>query len=311
MRAIPVLMYHHVNVVGRHIGVTPEYFENQMRYLKRHGYRGLSSEEFSAVIRGEQPPDIIEDAKRLKPVVITFDDGWLDNWVFAFPILKKYGMKAIIFVMTKYVAEGGVRRRSDEWGPHPPPPLRGVGGEAGEGAGGEGASLPGHEGCIEALVAGRADDVMLSWDELRLMEASGLIDVQSHTHSHTRWYPANITRQDRQRLLSDLKISKELIETRLQGLGPGVKGGPGAGVGKICRTLCWPYGAYDRGFNEAAVSAGFEVLMTTEKGTNEPGCDLLRIKRLPTGNAGVFKFATRMLRYSDTRIFRTYQRIFG
>jgi peptidoglycan/xylan/chitin deacetylase (PgdA/CDA1 family) len=274
MRAVPVLMYHHVNAVGRRISVTPEYFGDQMRYLKRHGYRGLSSEEFSAVIKGEQSADVIEDGRRLKPIVITFDDGWLDNWVFAFPILKKYGMKAVIFVMTKHVAEGGVRRRADE----------------------EVVSLPEHEGCIEALNAGRGAEVMLSWDELRLMESSGLIDVQSHTHAHTRWDLTKVTDEDRERFLADMKTSKELIEKRLN---------------KTCRTLCWPYGIYDRGFRDAAVRAGYRVLMTTEKGTNEPGCDLLGIKRLPTGNAGTFKFARRMLIHSDGLISRTYLRIFG
>jgi peptidoglycan/xylan/chitin deacetylase (PgdA/CDA1 family) len=299
MRAIPVLMYHHVNAVGRRISVTPEYFENHMRYLKNHGYRGLSSEEFLAVIKGDQPADAVVDGKRFKPVVITFDDGWLDNWVYAFPILKRYGMKAVIFVMTKHLAEGGVRRRADEGGGATTASSSGDvapldAGVAPLDAGV--ALLPEHEGCIEALETGRSRDVMLSWDELRLMEDSGLIDVQSHTHSHTRWDLQNMSSEDKERLLADLRISKELIEKRL---------------GKACRTLCWPYGIYDQKLNDAAVTAGYEVLLTTERGTNEPGCDPLRIKRLPIGNAGALKFAKRMLIYSDTRIFGMYQRIFG
>jgi hypothetical protein len=42
-----------------------------------------------------------------KSIVITFDDGYLDNWVYAHPILQKYGMHAVVFVVT------GWMRRSD------------------------------------------------------------------------------------------------------------------------------------------------------------------------------------------------------
>ena len=81
--AIPVLMYHHVNPEGKFINVSPETFERQMRYLKDTGFTAVCTEDFAGILSGKI-------AAPRKPVMITFDDGWLDNWVFAFPVLKRY-----------------------------------------------------------------------------------------------------------------------------------------------------------------------------------------------------------------------------
>lgn len=70
--------------------VSPEQFEAQIRALSEAGYTGVSFDELQAyVLRGEPLPK--------KPVVITFDDGYLSNYTLAYPILQKYGMKATIF----------------------------------------------------------------------------------------------------------------------------------------------------------------------------------------------------------------------
>jgi peptidoglycan/xylan/chitin deacetylase (PgdA/CDA1 family) len=92
----PVLMYHYI--VDTDLAkkdkriVTPLTFERQMRFLKVNGYNVISLEEFSGYLK----------AKKSIPkntVVITFDDGHLDNYTNAFPILKKYGLKAAMFVI--------------------------------------------------------------------------------------------------------------------------------------------------------------------------------------------------------------------
>ncbi len=91
---VPILMYHHLaEDVTNDEMVSPEQFEAQIRALSEAGYTGVSFDELQAyVLRGEPLPD--------KLVVITFDDGYLSNYKYAFPVLKEFGMKAAIFVVT-------------------------------------------------------------------------------------------------------------------------------------------------------------------------------------------------------------------
>ena len=90
---IPILMYHHV-APDREI--TPRGFEAQMRQLLDQGYQSLSMSEVVASVRGERTFD--------SPVfALTFDDGYLNNWVHAFPVLKKLKLKATVYAVTQYV----------------------------------------------------------------------------------------------------------------------------------------------------------------------------------------------------------------
>lgn len=102
-QGIPILMYHKVNpdprVGGYGLRVSPRVFEKQMRYLRANGYRAVSLEDVAAHFeKNRQLPK--------RPVVITFDDGYLDNYTYAFPILKKYDMTATIFVVADTI--GGI-----------------------------------------------------------------------------------------------------------------------------------------------------------------------------------------------------------
>lgn len=90
---VPVLMYHHIAEEGNDSTViTPELFEQQIAALKEAGYTAIMPDSLLAYVNdGEELPD--------KPVVITFDDGYLSNYEYAYPILNKYGMCATIFVI--------------------------------------------------------------------------------------------------------------------------------------------------------------------------------------------------------------------
>ena len=97
MRPVPVLMYHHINHhKGDMVTITPEVFEDQMEYLYRAGYRTLKIAELIACINGGL-------TLTQKAVVVTFDDGWLDNYIYAFPTLKKYKINATVFLITDRV----------------------------------------------------------------------------------------------------------------------------------------------------------------------------------------------------------------
>jgi len=90
--AHPVLMYHHINPhQGDIVTVTPAVFEAQMKYLHDSEYRTLSIDEFVLYLSGSL-------TVREKAVVVTFDDGWLDNYIYALPVIKKYRIRVAILL---------------------------------------------------------------------------------------------------------------------------------------------------------------------------------------------------------------------
>lgn len=94
---IPVIMYHSIsNKKGNEIQLSKDLFEAQMKFLKDKNYTTLSLDELYDFITSNKPiPQ--------KSVVLTFDDGYVDNYLNAYPILKKYNFRATIFVITDNV----------------------------------------------------------------------------------------------------------------------------------------------------------------------------------------------------------------
>lgn len=88
---VPILMYHGVTDDvwgGSDLFVSPSRLEEQLRYLEENGFTTIW---FSDLARLDQ----IE-----KPVMLTFDDGYMDNYTELYPLLRKYQAKATIFVIT-------------------------------------------------------------------------------------------------------------------------------------------------------------------------------------------------------------------
>ena len=96
-QAVTVLMYHHVMPKPDNtIAITPAAFESQMKYLSTKGFHPISMAAMDAfVLRGERLPT--------KPILITFDDGRVDAFTYAVPILRKYGFTATFFVIGDWV----------------------------------------------------------------------------------------------------------------------------------------------------------------------------------------------------------------
>lgn len=95
---VPVLMYHSVGDTPpgvSELSVRADDFEAQMRYLSQNGFTPITFDELSAA----------EQYK--KPVLITFDDGYVDNFTVAYPVLKKYGFHATVFMVSSYVGAPG------------------------------------------------------------------------------------------------------------------------------------------------------------------------------------------------------------
>ncbi len=99
---VPIMMYHHVE--DSHYDqanyVTPERFEEHLRFLKDNNYNVISLHELVNQKKAQKPI-------ARKTVVITFDDGYANNYSDAYPLLKKYDFPAIIFVPSDAVGTKG------------------------------------------------------------------------------------------------------------------------------------------------------------------------------------------------------------
>lgn len=104
---VSILMYHDIRPTSSYSTViTPGQFERQVRYLSEHGYTFITiSELLDAIYSGGRGlPE--------RCVALTFDDGWSGVYRYAYPILRRYGGTATIYVYTNYVDAGG---RSISW----------------------------------------------------------------------------------------------------------------------------------------------------------------------------------------------------
>jgi peptidoglycan/xylan/chitin deacetylase (PgdA/CDA1 family) len=97
---VPILMYHQVSGAGapsrERYRVDPRAFEQQLRFLRQHGYHSISAAEFLEAIRIGEP-------LRGRPVMLTFDDAYRDFFDTAWPLLRRYDFGAEVFVVTEKV----------------------------------------------------------------------------------------------------------------------------------------------------------------------------------------------------------------
>jgi len=149
---VPVVMFHSIRPPvyrwkSGFLSCPTRFFESYLIYLKSHGYQTVLLTDLLNYLEGRgQLPG--------KSVALTFDDGYLDNWIFAAPLLRKYGFFGTIFVSPEFVDPREVIR--EQWNL-------------------EEGGMPD---------ASRVDGFM-SWLELKEAQNSGVFDVQSHTMTHT------------------------------------------------------------------------------------------------------------------------------
>ncbi len=228
---VAVLMYHHVTDQPGSLAVTARQFESQMRGLVENGWRTLQADEFFAFLAGEPVAP--------KSVLLTCDDGYLDNWVYAHPILEHHGLHAVLFAVTGLIGDGPIR-------PH---------------AGQKNVALPvcpSHHEAKAIMFRPERDQVMLRWDEIRAMQQAGTFEIHSHTHTHTRWDRVSPSAAEKiSSLNQDLLASRAALQQQL---------------GASSRHLCWPQGYFDADYLAVARDNGFDCLYTTDaRGQNKPG----------------------------------------
>ncbi|MEJ5197936.1 MAG: polysaccharide deacetylase family protein [Anaerolineae bacterium] len=102
---VPILMYHYVSeppadadIYRKDLSVTPSRFESHLRYLQENGYQVITLDDLLGFLAygAPLPP---------RPVILTFDDGYADNYTNAFPLLRKYGMVGHFFIISDFVSQ--------------------------------------------------------------------------------------------------------------------------------------------------------------------------------------------------------------
>lgn len=175
---VPVLMYHHINEhAGDTVTVTPEVFAGQIQFLAGAGYTTLTLSELLEFIRGEKP---VAD----RSIVITFDDGWLDNYLFAYPVLLKYRFRSASFLITARTNAATVVSLPER--------------------------VPCHAEAKQLLHEGEAGRVVMDWKIVRQLQREGYAEFHSHTLTHRR--ATRLTPAD---LAAELVLSKAMVESEL------------------------------------------------------------------------------------------------
>jgi peptidoglycan/xylan/chitin deacetylase (PgdA/CDA1 family) len=139
---LPVFVFHQV---------VPEYFEKQLQYIKSNNYRTLSADDLEREIRSSPNNE--------RTIGLTFDDAVWSFWAYAFPLLQKYEMQAILFVSPGITSDDSTEYPSlkDVW---------------------DGRCS------LEDIVERGREQPLCTWKELTEMHQSGNVDVQSHSMTH-------------------------------------------------------------------------------------------------------------------------------
>jgi len=165
---IPVLCYHRVLpdlIEGRVplYTVLPEQFEAQMAFLAAADFNSLSLEEYAEIARGRRP--LVK-----RGVLVTFDDGYADNYAMAWPIAQKYQIKINLFICTGSVGQAHpIFMAPDGYAvsPHRPALME------------DRTDLKNHLRHFPHLWR------PLTWEEIRKMQHSG-VEIGFHSHRHRK-----------------------------------------------------------------------------------------------------------------------------
>jgi len=155
-----VLMFHSIGCENEDwyrnwLSISLDHFENFCKYLVKNDFETIFLDQWY-----DNKTKASSNSK--KQIVITFDDGYLDNWVYAYPILKKYNLRGTIFVNPEFIDNSEKVRYNlhDVW------------------------DKTIHESQLSPLG-------FVNWAELQNMESSGVMDIQSHSMSHNFYFSSN------------------------------------------------------------------------------------------------------------------------
>lgn len=204
---VPILMYHHVNpgaLPRGRLAVSTASFERQMSFLRRCNYNIIPLGDLISLIK---------DKKKIPPrtVAVTLDDGDKDNYLYAFPVFKKYNIPATVFLIVNEV--------------------------------------------------GRPQGDKLNWEQVKIMQDSGIITVGSHCLGPEPL----VNMESEEELRNEIFGSKRVLEGRL---------------GREVNLFSYPEGRFNDKIRQLVIDAGYGLAVATNPGKRIPNDDLFALKRL-------------------------------
>ena len=221
--SLPILMYHSVlkdkSRAGKYV-VSPDTLEQDMLYLKDRGYTTVVMEDLINYVENGVPlPE--------KPVMLTFDDGHLNNKTYVYPLLQKHGMKAVISIVGEYTELFSNT-------PDPNPAY-----------------------------------AYLTWDDIREMSGSGVVEFQSHSYALHNEKPRKGAAKKRgentaayQKMLTDDLSKLQDCLAQKSGITP--------------TTFTYPFGAISKDSTSVVKALGFKASLSCYEKPNcitrDPDC---------------------------------------
>jgi peptidoglycan/xylan/chitin deacetylase (PgdA/CDA1 family) len=298
---LPILMYHSISdepEPGRSdyykTSTSPATFRQQMQFLADDGYRTFTLSQAVGLLDplsasgGEAPHSPQNDSPFAIPhspqndspfttrhslsrcVVLTFDDGFLDFHTEAFPVLKKHGFTATMFLPTGFISSSSLPSLTSVNRPSlnhnhtlNPNPISAVRPQSS-------ALRPPSSGCHSPFATrhSRSDSSanFLSWDQVRELHRAG-IEFGSHTVNHPK-----LVELGWDQIEIELRQSKLELEQQL---------------GAPANAFCYPYAfpqtdtSFVTKFKRVLKQSGYDCCATTEIGRITSDSDPFQLKRLP------------------------------
>lgn len=218
---IPILTYHYIgnnpnplDKIRDNLSVSPNEFEVQMKYIAENGFNTTSLDTMYASLEGKA-------TLPAKSIILTFDDGYIDFYVNAFPILRRFNLHATAFIPTALINQG----------------------------------------------------YYMSWDQIKEIDATGLISFQAHTVYHP-----DLTSLNTGQAMGEISTSKRVLEQQL---------------GKPVNFLAYPYGVSNLTTWQLVKQAGFMGAVGTWTGKTHSQENMFNMPRVKIpGGITLEQFAT-------------------
>lgn len=288
-----IVFYHEINNIHDLLGeisTKPYYFEEQMKFLSEN-FIPISTSDIKRFYQNHE-------SSFKKSVLITFDGGYKGNLINAYPILKKYSIPGLIYLITDCVENDEVpwtvklayifrktMSSSIDYSYNGRKIFRGIINDKNLVLKKVKFALYKHSPDERSQIINELSknlkvnlealkNLVLTWDDIIDLNKSELINIGSHTLTHPR-----LNEIPKNEAMREITSSKRLIESK---------------IGERITSFCYPDGNIDKEICNMVEAADYENATTTINGTNDAKTNPYLLKRIGGGNMPIHVFALKI-----------------